>query len=1144
MDSRSPAGGPAEETILDSLVEHVVRHDREMRIIWANRAACESVGLSRQEVIGRHCYELWACREDPCPDCPVTAAMRDGERHRIERNTPDGRAWIITGSPVRDEEGAIIGGVETTLEITDRKRAEETLQASENRQRFVVAHMPVLMSAVDADGNIVEWNRECERVTGYTAEEIVGNPRAMELLYPDADYRRQLMAEWKRRGSEFRDWEHRLRCKNGSERIIALSSIAERPSAADWLSWSIGVDITERKRAEEASRESRALLESTIESLPFDFFALDPQGRYIMQNSFCRQRWGDSIGQRPEDLDIGEEIRSLWMANNRRAMAGETIDEEVAFSFGGRSGFYRNIITPIRDEGEIRGILGVNLDVTERKQIEEQRLAHLRFLESLERIDREVRRATDLEEMMSAVLEAARSVFDCDRAWLLYPCDPEALSWRVPMERTTPPYPGAMAQDVEVPMDEGVARVMRLVLQNEGPVKFGPGSEHPLPEAAAQRFHYQSQIGMAVYPQTGGPWMFGLHQCSSPRQWSDEEERLFQEIGRRIGDSLSTLLMLRDLRESRRALATLMDNLPGMAYRCLNDEQWTMRFVSDGCVELTGYQSEDLIENAVVAYTDLIHPDDRRLVREEIDEALEGRDLFQIIYRIRTARGRLRWVWEQGRGVFDNDGRLEALEGFIADITERQEAEAALVASEQNYRAIFDAANDAFFIHDAQTGKILDVNQKMCDLFGYSRAEARELTIGELSRGTPPYSTEDAVRWVRKAAEEGQQVFEWIARAKSGRTFWAEVNLKSAMIGGERHVLAVVRDISERKRAEEALRKSEEQLRFMVGQMPAVVWTIDTDLRFTSSQGGGLHELSLFPDQVIGQDLLAYFRTDDPQFPPIVAHRRALAGESVEYEMTWTGRTFATHVEPLRDAAGRIIGCVGVALDITERKAAEEEVRRRAEAERLLLSELDHRVRNNLSSLIALIDLMGASSTNVSEFAEAIRGRARTMATVHSALSRSHWEAVRLRALLDALVPPGVKGILRITGSDLRITAAQAQALGMVINELMTNSFKHGALGAAGGAVDVSWEEAPADAHGISLTLRWEESGGPAIENSPEAGFGTGLINGLVNSELRGRAHFDYPRRGARHLFRINLDEPQTPRTPAETDPATSPESG
>ncbi len=113
------------ETILDSLIEHVVHEDTEMRVRWANRAACESVGLTRAELIGRRCYEVWAECDGLCPDCPVAKAMSTGQAHEMERATADGRAWHIRGYPVRDEGGSITGGVEVRLDITERRRAEE-----------------------------------------------------------------------------------------------------------------------------------------------------------------------------------------------------------------------------------------------------------------------------------------------------------------------------------------------------------------------------------------------------------------------------------------------------------------------------------------------------------------------------------------------------------------------------------------------------------------------------------------------------------------------------------------------------------------------------------------------------------------------------------------------------------------------------------------------------------------------------------------------------------------------------------------------------------------------------------------------------------------------------------------------------------
>jgi PAS domain S-box-containing protein len=130
------------------------------------------------------------------------------------------------------------------------------------------------------------------------------------------------------------------------------------------------------------------------------------------------------------------------------------------------------------------------------------------------------------------------------------------------------------------------------------------------------------------------------------------------------------------LRESQRALATLMGNLPGMAYRCRNDPAWTMEFVSEGCADLTGYQPADLTNGSgTFSYVDLIHPKDRSLVWDQIQQALAEHQKFQIIYRILTATGTEKWVWEQGLGVVSPEGNLVAIEGFIIDITDRKHAE-------------------------------------------------------------------------------------------------------------------------------------------------------------------------------------------------------------------------------------------------------------------------------------------------------------------------------------------------------------------------------------------------------------------------------------------------------------------------------------
>lgn len=132
------------------------------------------------------------------------------------------------------------------------------------------------------------------------------------------------------------------------------------------------------------------------------------------------------------------------------------------------------------------------------------------------------------------------------------------------------------------------------------------------------------------------------------------------------------------LLESERKLYTLMGNLPGMVYRCLNDRNWSMEFISQGCRELTGYEPEDLLQGGTISYADLIHKDDREAVWEQVQENLAKKRPFQLVYRIATASGEEKSVWEQGVGVFSKEGGLLALEGFIADITQQKMAQEAL----------------------------------------------------------------------------------------------------------------------------------------------------------------------------------------------------------------------------------------------------------------------------------------------------------------------------------------------------------------------------------------------------------------------------------------------------------------------------------
>jgi signal transduction histidine kinase/PAS domain-containing protein len=267
------------------------------------------------------------------------------------------------------------------------------------------------------------------------------------------------------------------------------------------------------------------------------------------------------------------------------------------------------VLTP---SGEVEQFVGTVIDVTERRRAEEERQAQLWFFESMDRINRAIQGTGDLERMMGDVLDVVLAIFGCDRAWLIYPCDPEVASHRVRMERTRPGYMGAFGLDVEIPNDPEVASVFRSVLASSAPVRFDPESGHALPSTPAERFSIRSQIAMAVYPKVDKPYMFGLHQCSYARVWTSQEERLFQEIGRRLADALDTLLMFRDLREAHQMVEASRDEL-----RALADEQAALRRVAT--LVAKGAPPEDVFAAVSAEVGRLVSIDSTSMLRYEGD---------------------------------------------------------------------------------------------------------------------------------------------------------------------------------------------------------------------------------------------------------------------------------------------------------------------------------------------------------------------------------------------------------------------------------------------------------------------------------------------------------------------------------------------
>jgi PAS domain S-box-containing protein len=314
------------------------------------------------------------------------------------------------------------------------------------------------------------------------------------------------------------------------------------------------------------------------------------------------------------------------------------------------------------------------------------------------------------------------------------------------------------------------------------------------------------------------------------------------------------------------------------------------------------------------------------------------------------------------------------------------------------------------------------------------------------------------------------------------------------------------------------LMQSEARLRLLTSQMPAVLWTTDTELRFTSSLGMGLSTLELQPNQVVGMTLHKYFQTDNSEFPPIAAHRRALQGESVAYEINWQTRAFDCQVEPLRDAAGKIIGAIGIALDMTERKHAEEQVKASLREKEALIREMSHRITNNLQVISSLLNLQAGyipDEPSRRVFIES-QNRLKALAFIHEKLYQSEdLTSIDFSGYIRNLVVHLFRAYkinahaveLQLNVDPIILDIDRAVPCGLIINELVSNALKYAFPNGKSGEIRVDLHED--EERRLALMVSDNGIGFPSgMDFRNTASLGMQLVNTLTD-QLEGTITLD-----------------------------------
>ena len=254
-----------------------------------------------------------------------------------------------------------------------------------------------------------------------------------------------------------------------------------------------------------------------------------------------------------------------------------------------------------------------------------------------------------------------------------------------------------------------------------------------------------------------------------------------------------------DSDDTARVLQTLLGNLDGMVYRCRNDAYWTMEFVSEGCSRVTGYTPEDLLLNDRLSYEELTHPEDRARVRREINEALAARRRFELEYRIQHANGNVRWVWERGIGLYDENGIVASIEGIIEDVTHRRESDLALREAERRYHSLFENAIEGIF-RTSPDGHYLDANPALARIYGFASPDELMNSLRDIRKQlyVDPSRREEFMRIIK--ARGSISGFEAQVYRKNGDVIWISENARAVFDGTQvLYYEGTVEDVTERK---------------------------------------------------------------------------------------------------------------------------------------------------------------------------------------------------------------------------------------------------------------------------------------------------------------------------------------------------------
>jgi len=633
--------------------------------------ALEILGAKRHDAVvsdyqmpgmdGIKFLKMLRSRGDEIPFILLTGKGREEVAMEALNNGAD--YYLQKGVQVRPLFAELTNMVQRSVE---QKRTGRAIKESEIKYRrlFNNSTDAILVWRLNEDGPLIDVNEKACSLLNYSHEELLSMDRAA-LLTGESVVAKHLAKEEFLSGGET-TIELILVSKTGEQiPCMVTANIMEIQGVGHAIA--IVRDQRDKQRSDKEAKEREARFRAIFEHSATGIALEDSERRILECNpAFCRtfhRKCDELRGTNAYDLMDPERAKDD-QEEFQRLMNGELdqFKRENLYRSKDGSPVWANVhFSRLEDNGRNLALAMVE-DVTKRRQAE-------KLQSSLYQISQATVSSPSLDVLYNRIHQILSGLMPASNFFIgLVADDGEAMTFPYFVDEKDP-NPGRIRRcrttsnfviRTGKPLFMDQALWARLIAEGE----IVPSGTLPIHWMGAPLNVGGRTIGVMV-----------IQSYSGMVKYSERDLEVLMFVSDHVALAIDLKRAEEALKESQRMLSTLMSNLPGMAYRCHNDKDWTMDFISEGCRNITGYAPQEIIGNTLLSYNDIIHPDDRKLVEEEVNRGIKEKDHFHVEYRAIAKNGAIRWLWEQGCPVYGITGELLGLEGFITDVTGRKKAQ-------------------------------------------------------------------------------------------------------------------------------------------------------------------------------------------------------------------------------------------------------------------------------------------------------------------------------------------------------------------------------------------------------------------------------------------------------------------------------------